>query len=218
MRSRVAIPIALYRPQIRPPARNGKKMAEKWILAPLGQKEEKWPKNGKICPKMGRPFFCFFPGVAKIHFSAIFFPFRAGGPILGLYRAIGIASQEAAGLCEDIWHLCLCYSHDASNDKHSGILKLRMHQPFFAESLGKHTAWSKQTRLTDLWALISFNLPWEERRSDKRLSEAISKFPNRSPLPNISTPSPPKTRFGDPQKPSPRKCRKIAGNSGFPIE
>ena len=33
------------------------------------------------------PFFPLFPGGVKIHFSAIFFPNRAGG----LYRAIGIA-------------------------------------------------------------------------------------------------------------------------------
>ena len=42
-----------------------------------------------------------------------------------------------------------------------------------------------------------------------------------SPLPNIPRYQlhlPPKTRFGDPQKPSPRKARKISGNSGFPIK
>ena len=82
----------------------GKKMAEKWILAPPGkgqkmaQKWENWPKNGRkngskmaIFPFLGH-FFPLFPGRSKIHFSAIFFPFRAGGPIWGLYRAIGIAS------------------------------------------------------------------------------------------------------------------------------
>ena len=43
----VAIQIALYRPPIGPPARNGKKnMAEKWMLAPPGKRGEKWPKNG----------------------------------------------------------------------------------------------------------------------------------------------------------------------------
>ena len=67
----------------------GAKMAEKW---------ENWSKNR---PKIGQkwpfsifqPFFPLFPGGAKIHFSAIFFPFRAGGPTWGLYRAIGIASK-----------------------------------------------------------------------------------------------------------------------------
>ena len=44
---KLAIPIALYRPQIGPPARNGKKMAEKWILAPPGKRGQ----NGR---KMGR--------------------------------------------------------------------------------------------------------------------------------------------------------------------
>ena len=31
----------------------------------------------------------------------------------------------------------------------------------------------------------------------------------------LSTSSSPKTRFGDPKNPSPRKCRTIPGNSGF---
>ena len=101
--SKVAIPIALYRPQIGPPARNGRKMAEKWILAPL---QKKGGKNGRKMGKLPflthfwanfpifRPFFPLFPGGAKIDFSTIFFPFRAGGPIWGLYRAIGIAILE----------------------------------------------------------------------------------------------------------------------------
>ena len=53
-----------------PPARNGRKRAQERILAP---------------PDIFRPFF---PSGAKIHFSAIFFPFRASGPKWGLYRAI----------------------------------------------------------------------------------------------------------------------------------
>ena len=40
-----------------------------------------WMKKRKKWPTL-------FPGGAKIHFSAIFFPFRAGGPIWGLYRLI----------------------------------------------------------------------------------------------------------------------------------
>ena len=75
-----AILVAWYRPHFAPPARNGKKMAEKWILAPPG----KWPKNGRKMGKLPflthflanfpifRPFFSHFPGGAKIHFSAIF--------------------------------------------------------------------------------------------------------------------------------------------------
>ena len=78
---RVAIAIALYRPQIGPLARNGEKMAKKWILAPLGKKWGKWPKNGNLAifdPFFGqffpifRPFFGHFPVGAKIHFPAIF--------------------------------------------------------------------------------------------------------------------------------------------------
>ena len=80
MPTTVAIPIALYRPQIGPPARNGKKMAEKWILAPPGKKGKNGRKMGKwpfFDPFLAnfpifRPFFPFFPGGAKIHFSAIF--------------------------------------------------------------------------------------------------------------------------------------------------
>ena len=71
------------------------RMAEKWILG------EEWPKNGKIGPKMGQqwPFSHFsanfspFFGGARIHFLAVFLPLsRSGGPISGLYRAIGIAN------------------------------------------------------------------------------------------------------------------------------
>ena len=80
--------------------KNGRKMD----FGPTRKKEkmaEKWAKNG---PKMGKKwifgpiflffgyFFPLFPGGAKVHFSAIFFSFRAGGPIWGLYRAIGIAT------------------------------------------------------------------------------------------------------------------------------
>ena len=88
-----------------PHREKGKKMAEKW---------ENWPKNGSkmaIFPFFGH-LFPLFPGGAKIHFSANFFPFRAGGPIWGLYRAIGIAIFElkkctVSGLKRqfDKWHL-----------------------------------------------------------------------------------------------------------------
>ena len=76
--------------------KNGRKMD----FGPTRKKGKKRPKNGKIGTKMGQkwsfsqfsPFFPLFPGGAKIHFSATFFPFfPAGGPIWGLYRAIGIA-------------------------------------------------------------------------------------------------------------------------------
>ena len=49
---RLAIPIAQYRPQIRPPARNGKKWPKKWIFGPTGKREkiaEKW-ENGHFGP------------------------------------------------------------------------------------------------------------------------------------------------------------------------
>ena len=49
---------------------------------------EKW-ENGPIFHFSA--IFHPFSGGAKIHFSAIF-PFRAGGPIWGLYWAIGIAN------------------------------------------------------------------------------------------------------------------------------
>ena len=86
-----AIPIALYRPQIGPLARNGKKMGKTWILAPPG-------KRGKNGRKMGRwPFlthfwaivdrffghFFLFPGGAKIHVFAHFFPISGRRPDLG---------------------------------------------------------------------------------------------------------------------------------------
>ena len=78
---RVAIPIALFRPEIGNPARNG----------PTKQKEEKWPFFAHF--PIFRPFFSLFSRYGQNpYFSAIFFPFRAGSPISGLYRAIGIAS------------------------------------------------------------------------------------------------------------------------------
>ena len=53
-----------------------------------GKRGEQWPKNGKSLAqewvkKSG----------AEIHFFGHLFPFRAGGPKWGLYRAIGIAKQ-----------------------------------------------------------------------------------------------------------------------------
>ena len=73
-------------------------MAEKWILAPPG----KGGKNGRKIWKMAifDPFlgpFSHFSAIFPqgLHFSAIFSPFRAGGPIWGLYRAIGIANLSA---------------------------------------------------------------------------------------------------------------------------
>ena len=67
-----------------PHQEKGEKMAEKWE-----NWAQKWVKNGHF--PILRPFFPLFPAGAKIHFLSIFFPFRAGGPIWGLYRAIGIA-------------------------------------------------------------------------------------------------------------------------------
>ena len=81
--TKFAIPIALYRPQIGPPARNGKKMAKKWIWAPPKKKGKKWPKNGKIGPKIAQkwPFS---------HFWAIFSPFSRWGqnPFFGHFFPI----------------------------------------------------------------------------------------------------------------------------------
>ena len=90
----ITILIAWYRPHFGPLARWGKKTTEKWIWAPLGQWEEKWPKNGKNChywPIVGQfshfsAIFSQFRGGAKLYFSAIFFSFRAA-----LYQAIRIA-------------------------------------------------------------------------------------------------------------------------------
>ena len=69
-----------------------------------GKMGEKRQKNGNIgifYPffanfSIFRPLFSHFPGAAKIHFSAIFFPFpfQAGGPTWGLYQAIRIAKQK----------------------------------------------------------------------------------------------------------------------------
>ena len=94
---RLVMPIALYRPQIGPSARNGEKGVKKSILAPPEKRGNNGRNMGKL-PHFGAsfpifwPFFPHFPGGAKIHFSAIFSPFRAGGPIWGQNRAIGIAS------------------------------------------------------------------------------------------------------------------------------
>ena len=99
-----AIPIVLYRPQIGPPARNGKKMAEKWILAPPGTRGKNGRKMGKLpflahfCAIFG-PIFPFFGHFSRISrwgqnpFFGHFFPISGRGPIWGLYRTIGIAIQ-----------------------------------------------------------------------------------------------------------------------------
>ena len=77
-------PIALYRPQIGPPAWNGKKMVPKNGFfsppPPPGKRRKmakKW-ENGHFWPvfpadfPICQPFFPLFPGGAKTHFSAIF--------------------------------------------------------------------------------------------------------------------------------------------------
>ena len=87
----VATPIALYRPQIGPPARDGKKMAEKWILAPRGRRGENMAEKWENWPKLGQkwPFSIFwaiffpFSGGAKLHFSATFFPISGRRPNWG---------------------------------------------------------------------------------------------------------------------------------------
>ena len=80
-----------------------KKMAEPWILDPPGKRGEKWPRNGKIGPKMGskngnfpifRPLFLFFSGGAKIHFVAIFVPFAASGPKWGRQPAQNFSTMK----------------------------------------------------------------------------------------------------------------------------
>ena len=92
--SSIAIPIALYRPQIGPPTRNGKKTAEKWILAPpekRGKMAEKWehrpfltlvwanfPIFRPFFPQVGSPIFPFFghfsPRWGQNPFFGRFFP------------------------------------------------------------------------------------------------------------------------------------------------
>ena len=69
-----------------------------WYRPHFGPEGEKWLKNGFWPHRMAIfPFFSCFPGGAKIHFLAIFFPFRAGGPKWGLYQAITIAMQSREG-------------------------------------------------------------------------------------------------------------------------
>ena len=77
---KIAIPIALYRPEIGRPARNGEKKAEKWILAPPGKREKKGRKMGKwpflthcwATFPFFRPFFSHFGPVEP---KSIFRPF-----------------------------------------------------------------------------------------------------------------------------------------------
>ena len=99
------IPIALCRSQTGPSGPKWeKKMAEEWIFRPH---LEKGQKNGRKIGKLAQKSI-FYPVLGQIHFSAIFcpfsrwgqnpffghfLPFRAGGPIWGLYRAIGIATS-----------------------------------------------------------------------------------------------------------------------------
>ena len=76
-------------------------MAEKW---------ENWPKNGPkmvIFPFFGH-FSPVFPGGARIHFSAIFSPFRAGGNCSGALKS---TSDFARLKCNvQRWGLDLCFA------------------------------------------------------------------------------------------------------------
>ena len=78
---------------------------------------QNWVKNGHF--PIFRPFFQIFSGGAKIHFLAIFFAYRAGGPIWGLYRAIGQPQIYVYPyVCLEIDHVS---SKALSRDKGSGI-------------------------------------------------------------------------------------------------
>ena len=87
------------------------------FFGPTARKGEKWPKNGKMGifdPFWGnlpifRPFFPLFLGGAKIHFSAIFFPFRAGGPI-----CTGQSGSQVWGLNHLNWLVSFVLSGDFS--------------------------------------------------------------------------------------------------------
>ena len=97
--SNIAIPVALYRPQTGPPARNGEKMAEKWSLAQPGKrgkngrnmgkngrKWENWPKNGSkmaIFPFFGQCFPFFFLVGPESVFRPFFSPISGRRPDLG---------------------------------------------------------------------------------------------------------------------------------------
>ena len=66
--------------------KKGKKMAKKWILAPTGKKGKKWPKNGKIGPKMGQkwPFAPIFPAIfSPFSLRPFLSPFPGRRPDLG---------------------------------------------------------------------------------------------------------------------------------------
>ena len=81
--TKFAIPIALYRPQIGPPARNGKKNGRKMDFGPTGKgggewhKWENWPKNGsKMGQKCHFPIFDpFLPFFFPVGPNSIFRPF-----------------------------------------------------------------------------------------------------------------------------------------------
>ena len=77
-----------------------KKNGRKIDFGRNGKKGKKWPKNGKIAifdPFLGQfshfsAIFSPFSRFGQNPFFCHFFPFRAGGPIWGLYRAIRIAT------------------------------------------------------------------------------------------------------------------------------
>ena len=110
----VAIPIALYRPQIGPPGatQNGKKMAEKWILAPPGRRGKKGQKMGKW--QFFYPFFFFWSIFGPIsQFFGHFFPFCRWGrnpsfghffPISGRRPDLGsVQGNRDRNTCALLW-------------------------------------------------------------------------------------------------------------------
>ena len=89
-------------------------------LRPEIAKKKGWKRDFGKMPKMGKwpflthfwanfppfspifpPFFAHFPGGAKIHFSAIFFPFRALGPQNGV--CTGQSGSQAQELTRSDW-------------------------------------------------------------------------------------------------------------------
>ena len=153
--------------------KNGRKMD----LAPPETKGKKWLKNGKVAivdqflrqlfPFFGR-FFPFFPGGAEIHVSAIFPPFRAGGPIWGLYRAIGTAKHELENVS---WYVLI--------SRHNLMVKDACLQRLFSPAR-VHNQLERKDGVTR-FASSSFLNSWQAKKKEGDSTQKARFFSRQNP-------------------------------------
>ena len=89
-----AIPVGLHRPQIGPPARNGKKNGRRMDFGKRGKMAERWgnwPKNGSKMVIF--PFFGHFSPFSPVGPKSIFWPFFS--PNFGPEARFGVCTGQS---------------------------------------------------------------------------------------------------------------------------